>query len=167
VRRVSRDNGEEIDSWILQARRLHGDIEASKAKADEIIRLGEEERQLEQELEDATTQFRLLVSEIRFNETLSGMLGQLQLVGSMLSRVEQDLDGGKLDYSIEILNSAEDALGKLALSEETIVMGLMKQKAKHLRSALVKKIEESWGNLLEVNLKDGEVSVKDTAGKGV
>jgi centromere/kinetochore protein ZW10 len=44
IRAISRENAIEVDSWIMQARQLHADIEASKTQADEILRLDAEEK---------------------------------------------------------------------------------------------------------------------------
>ncbi|RPB04073.1 hypothetical protein L873DRAFT_1729843 [Choiromyces venosus 120613-1] len=167
VRTVSRENGPEVDSWISQARRLHKDIESSKMKADEIMQLAEQEKRLDLELEDATTQARLLVSEIQFNEALTEILSKLQLIDLTLSQVEHLLNTRELCQAIETLYNAEVALERLSGSGGTIVISLTKEKAKGLRSMLTKKIEDCWKDLLKINSRKSEISIyRDAADSG-
>ncbi|PWW73850.1 hypothetical protein C7212DRAFT_366119 [Tuber magnatum] len=167
VRAVSRENGPEVDSWISQARRLHKDIESSKMKADEIIQLAEQERRLDLELEDSTMQTRLLASEIEFNEALTEILLKLQLIGLTLFQVEHLLNTGELCQAIETLDNVEVALEKLPASGGTIVIGLMKERAKGLRSILANEIEDCWKYLLKIDSRKSEISIhRDTAGSG-
>ncbi|KAG0638182.1 hypothetical protein HOY80DRAFT_968902 [Tuber brumale] len=167
VRTVSRESGPEIDSWISQARRLHKDIESSKTKADEIIQLAEQEKRLNLELEDSIMQARLLISEINFNEALTEILSRLQLIDLTLYQVKHLLNTGELCQAIETLDNVEVALEKLPVSGETIVISLMKEKAKGLRSMLTNKIEDCWKYLLKINPGKGEISIdRDAAGSG-
>ncbi|CUS13100.1 unnamed protein product [Tuber aestivum] len=165
VRTVSRENGPEVDSWIAQARRLHNDIESSKTKADEIIQLAEQEKQLDLELEDSTMQARLLGSEIEFNEALTEILSKLQLIDLTISQIEHLLNTGELCQAIETLDNVEVALEKLPVSGGTIVISLIGERAKGLRSILAKKIEDCWKYLLKIDSRKSEISIyRDTAG---
>ncbi|CAZ82412.1 unnamed protein product [Tuber melanosporum] len=165
VRTVSRESGPEVDSWISQARGLHKDIESSKTKADEIVQLAEQEKRLNLELEDSIMQARLLVSEINFNEALAEILSKLQLIDLTLYQVKHLLNTGELCQAIEALDNVEVALEKLPVSGETIVISLMKEKAKGLRSMLVNKLEDCWRYLLRINPGKGGISIdRDAAG---
>jgi centromere/kinetochore protein ZW10 len=163
---VSRENGAEISSWISQARKLHRDIKASKASADDILQLAKEERELEQELEDAGTQSRFLSSEIRFNSSLGEILSKLQLIRLTLSQVEHLSDNGELCHAIEIMGNAEVILEEMTGSGETIVISLMMEKAKRLKSALVNKAEDCWRDLVTISPQENEISIRrDATGK--
>jgi len=111
-------------------------------------------------------QAQLLVSEIKFNESLTDILSKLQLIDLTLSQVEHLLDTGELCQAIETLDDVEAALEKLPEPEGTIVISLIKEKAKGLRSMLASKIEDCWKYLFKVNPQRSEISVyRDTAGK--
>lgn len=126
----------------------------------------EQEKRLDLELEDSTMQARLLVSEIKFSEALTDILSKLQLIDLTLSQVEHLLDTGELCQAIETLDDVRATLEKLPASDGTIVINLMKEKAKGLRSMLVDKIEDYWKCLLKVNPRKSEISVyRDAAGK--
>ncbi|KAL7273927.1 ribosome biogenesis protein ytm1 [Rhizina undulata] len=159
VRNSSRGNATEIDSWILQARRLHTDVEAQKEKAGEILELAKEEKALERELEDAAIQYQFLKGEIKFNEALTSLLGRLQLISTTLDQVDAAIVRGELDHAIVMLNSAEDALKKLEGVEEIIVVGLMKLRAKSLRAALVQRVEDGWAAMVKIEKVEGRISV--------
>jgi centromere/kinetochore protein ZW10 len=160
IRTISREHAVEVDSWIIQARQLHADIEASKTQADKILRLDAEERALAQDLNDAQTKQRFLIDEIRFNESLASMLGKLQLIGTTLTQIEDTIERGELDQAVSILSSAEDALGRLQGFDEIIVVGLMKEKAKMLRKTLLERVEAAWSALVRIEKDNGLVTIR-------
>lgn len=158
---MSRDNAPELDSWISQARRLNDDIAASHTRADEILKLAELEAGLEKELGDAETQARFLEGEMRFNDQLASILGRLQLIGATLGQVEILVSGGELGDAIEVLTGAEGALEKMqGAGGETIVVGLMREKAATLRKGLVERVGDSWGKLVEIDQVAGSIRIR-------
>ncbi|KAI5793186.1 Centromere/kinetochore Zw10-domain-containing protein [Geopyxis carbonaria] len=163
VRLVSRQNATEVDSWITQARQLHADIEAAKSQADEILKLADDEKALAIALEDAESQERFLKAEIGFSESLTSVLGQLQLIGTTLTQVDVAISRGELDQAVSILGGADDALEKLEGFEEIIVVGLMKEKGKQLRELLVNRAEEAWGRMIRADVNNSLVEIKNTA----
>ncbi|KAI5857585.1 Centromere/kinetochore Zw10-domain-containing protein [Tricharina praecox] len=163
VRTISRDNATSIDSWITQARQLHLDVEASKAQADQILKLDEEEKALAQAVGDAETHQRFLEAEIQFNETLASVLGKLQLIGTTLAQVDIAIGRGELGAAVGILNGAEDALERLRGFDDIIVAGLMKEKARLLRKALLETVERTWSGLVNVDKDSGTVVVRKSA----
>ncbi|KAF8545380.1 Centromere/kinetochore Zw10-domain-containing protein [Trichophaea hybrida] len=160
VRAVSHKNAASIDSWISQARQLHADIETSKKQADEILKLDAEAKALTEALNDASAKQRFLIAEIKFNETLAGMLGKLQLIGATLVQVDGAISKGEFDQAVGILRGAEEALERLQGFEEIIVVGLMKEKAKILRKELLSRVEEAWGGLVRVEKEMGWVKIR-------
>lgn len=151
---------------MSQARRLHEDIEESKAMAVDILKLAREEKGLEQEVEDAATQFRFLSLETQLNSTLGEILSKLQLIDLTLSQVGHLLGNGELCHAVEILGDADIALGELSNEGGIIVVSLMKEKAQGLKSALVNKAEDCWRDLVVVNTQEKEISIcKDAIGK--
>jgi hypothetical protein len=111
-------------------------------------------------LNDVEAKQQFLIAEIKFNETLAGMLGKLQLIGTALVQVDVAINRGEFDQAVEILRGAEEALEKLQGFEEIIVVGLMKEKAKILRKELLEKVEEAWGGLVRVEKEKGWVTIK-------
>lgn len=163
IRKVSRVNAPELDSWMKQARRLHADIAASHTKADEILQLAGAEEALEQECEDAMTQARLLVEEIRFNDELAAVLGRLQLIGGTLAHVERAM-GSDLGEAVTMLAGAEDALEKMG-GGPTIMVALMREQAAELRKALRDKVDGGWGGLIDIDKQKGSIKIrKDITG---
>ena len=101
------------------------------------------------------------MSEIRFTETLAGMLGKLQLIGATLTQVDVATNQrGDFDQAVVILQGAETALEKLHGFDEIIVVGLMKEKAKILRSELLGTLEEAWGGLVTVDGEKKSIAVR-------
>lgn len=184
MRAISNENASSIDSWISQARQLHADIEASKGQADEILKLDAEEQvsasslshpphsnpgaradggreALVEALRDAETKRQFLASEIRFTETLAGMLGKLQLIGATLTQVDVATNQRRdFDQAVPILQGAEAALEKLHGFDEIIVVGLLKEKATILRNELLRSLEEAWGGLVTVDRDKGSITVR-------
>jgi hypothetical protein len=115
---------------------------------------------LAQALNDAETQQRFLVDEIRFNESLASMLGKLQLIGTTLTQIEDTIERGELDQAVGILSSAEDALERLQGFDEIIVVGLMKEKARMLRKTLLERVEAAWSALFSIEKDNGSVTIR-------
>lgn len=160
---MSRANAPELDSWITQARRLHTDIAASYAKADEILELARAEEALEQESKDSMSQARLLEEEIRFNNELAAVLGRLQLIGATLAQVERVM-GSDLGEAITMLTGVDDALEKMG-GGPTIVVALMREQAAELRKGLRDKVDGGWGGMIEIDKQEGSIKIqKDVTG---
>lgn len=158
IRKVSRANAPELDSWILQARRLQDDIEASSAKADSILELAAQEEALEKELEDAEAQQRFLESEIRFNDELLGRLGLLQMINSTLGQVEALSAGGELAQAVVVLEGAERALAEM--KGETIVVELMRERAAGLRKVVMERVQWGWAEVVCIRKEEGELRIR-------
>ncbi|KAH8149621.1 uncharacterized protein LAJ45_06252 [Morchella importuna] len=158
IRKVSRANGPELDSWILQARRLQNDINASNAQADHILALAAQEEALEKELADAEAQHKFLGAEIRFNDELLGRLGLLQMVAATLAQVEALSAGGELAQAMVVLEGVERAL--VEMRGETIVVELMKERAAGLRRSVVERVERGWTEIVGVQREEGVLCIR-------
>jgi hypothetical protein len=101
-----------------------------------------------------------LIDEIQFNETLAGMLGKLQLIGTTLTQVDVATNRGEYDQSTTLLLNAEDALKKLQGFDGIIVVGLMKEKAKILRRELLEKVEDAWSGIIKVEARKESVTIR-------
>lgn len=155
---MSRGNAPELDSWITQTQRLHGDIAASHAKADEILELSRAEAALEKEHEDSITQARFLEEEIRFNDELATILGRLQLIGATLTQVENTM-GSDPGSAIAALAGAEEALERMG-GGPTVVVALMREHAVGLRKGLREKVDGGWGGLIEIDTQAGSIRIQ-------
>lgn len=158
IRKVSRVNAPELDSWITQAQRLHADIAASHARADEILELSRTEEALEKEYKDAITQARFLEEEIRFNDELATILGRLQLIGATLTQVESII-GSDPGEAITVLAGAEDALERMG-GGPTVVVALMREQAAGLRKGLRENVDGGWGGLIEIDTQAGSIRIR-------
>lgn len=155
---MSRANGPELDSWIMQARRLQDDINTSNAQADHVLALAAEEEALEKELADAEAQHKFLEAEIRFNDELLGRLGLLQMIAATLGQVEALSAGGELAQAMVVLEGAERAL--VEMKGETIVVGLMKERAAGLRKGVVERVERGWTEIVGVQREEGVLRIR-------
>ena len=119
---------------------------------------------LEAQLEDAETQAKFLQGEIRFNEELASILGRLQLIGATLTQADVAIQRGEFEPAVAVLDGAEDALSRLAHTgfEDIVVVGLLKEKAKQLRSGLKQRLEDAWGMLMKVDEKNASISLAHT-----
>lgn len=150
VRRISRENATEVDSWIQQARSLHEDLESTKVQADDIVALANEKKALSASVGDATEQQAFLTREISFTTSLASTLGKLQLLGTTLTQIDLAIARGRLAEAVPILDSASEALAKLQGFEEIVIVGLMRQRCSDLRKLLVKRAEEAWAKCVSV-----------------
>lgn len=91
------------------------------------------------------------------------MLGKLQLIGTTLAQVDIAIGRGELGAAVGILNGAEDALERLRGFDDIIVAGLMKEKARLLRKALLETVERTWSGLVNVDKDSGTVVVRKSA----
>jgi len=116
-----------------------------------------------QALSDAETHQRFLEAEIQCNEALASVLGKLQLIGATLAQVDVAIGRGELGAAVGILDGAEDALERLQGFDEIIVAGLMKEKARLLREALLETVERAWSGLVNVDKDSGIVVIRKSA----
>lgn len=160
---MSRANGPELDSWILQARRLQADIDASNEQADRILALAAQEETLEKELADAEAQQRFLEAEMRFNDELLSRLAVLQTVAATLGQAQALSAGGELARAMGVLDGTETALAQM--TGETIVVGLMRERAAGLRKDVVERVERGWAEIVCVQKEEGVLRIrKEIAG---
>ncbi|KAI5850315.1 hypothetical protein DFP73DRAFT_591173 [Morchella snyderi] len=164
LRKVSRANGPELDSWILQARRLQADIDASHAQADRILALAAQEEALEKELADAEAQQRFLEAEMRFNDELLSRLAVLQTVAATLGQAQALSGGGELARAMGVLEGAEAALAQMG--GETIVVGLMRERAAGLRRDVVERVERGWAEIVCVQKEEGVLRIRKEIADG-
>ncbi|KAH0563008.1 hypothetical protein GP486_002428 [Trichoglossum hirsutum] len=161
IRGLSNEAAPDIDGWISQASQLHADIEKSKEVAHEILHRAEEEKLLQERLEDVTSKLDLLIGEVRFNETLAGTLEQVYTIQKRLDQVQEGALSGRLTEAIEDLNKADDDIARLQSIGNATVVGLLRDRATDLRRAIVENVGDYWGALIEVNRSEGRITVRN------
>ncbi|KAF8464609.1 Centromere/kinetochore Zw10-domain-containing protein [Kalaharituber pfeilii] len=155
IKGINKSNGSQINFWVRHASKLHEDVEKSKEKAREIVKMEEKEKALHQSIHDAQAKHTFLSAEIKFNQSLASILGSLQLIGNTVDQVSMFVEQGDLGMAIAQLQAAEHALGQLGC-EGIIVVGLMKEKVAGMKRTLVDAVESYWSRLISSGKEGGE-----------
>ena len=162
MRKISREAASDVDGWISQARKLQDDIKRSQDTAKEIIQHAEEEKANTAHVQDAASKVSLLHTEIAYNESLARVIEQLRDISALLDSAQDAAVQGHIMYAIERLEDVDGAFKGLGPFGSARVVEVLKNKGSQMRKAIVETITESWNALLEMDLLNNKVSLRDS-----
>ncbi|KAI9821557.1 MAG: ribosome biogenesis protein ytm1 [Thelocarpon impressellum] len=163
---LSRGSAGDIDGWIAQAKKLHIDIERSKATAQDIVRHAEEGRRKQERVDDSAGKKRLLQDEVAFNETLVGTLEVIQAISAGLDSAQEAAVENKMLEAIEMLDVSDARLGQLSNFDNTRPVKLIRQRSADLHRAVDERLDEFWDALMVVNRPEQRITLKHQIQRG-
>lgn len=166
VRKLSREAGSDVDSWITQARQLQDDIKRSQETAKEIVQQAEEAKENTARVQDAASKLSLLHTEIAYNETLAQVVEQLRDISTLLDSAQNASAHGHTIHALQTLEDAEGAFQRLGAFETTRAVGVLKNKKGQLKKTITNTVTESWNSLVVVDTAESKISLhKSVEGK--
>ncbi len=163
---MSRSSAPDIDGWIAQAKQLQADIERSKETANSVVREAELAREIQSQVNDASSKIALLQGELAFNEAL---VDTLQDVGRATERLDSAQDAVAHKKTVLALEALEDTNATIARLKDvgnTRVMGLLYERAGAVRASLEEDTMRRWDALVVVNRTDRQVTINgETQGR--
>ncbi|KAJ5485058.1 hypothetical protein N7539_005046 [Penicillium diatomitis] len=157
---LSRENQSfDADDWIVQAKKLHDDIEKSRQTAREIVAQHEQTGPLRSQVEDATAKVSLMETEITFNQAVADTLEDVQRLCDQLDDGRQALDAGDMGRAIELLDSTQSAMGEDTFFTNTNVMSIFSLETARFREEVENKLISRWNEQLKVDRSSGTFEV--------
>ncbi|KAL4964715.1 uncharacterized protein BDV14DRAFT_71303 [Aspergillus stella-maris] len=160
---LSRDNNFDIDDWISQAKQLHADLERSRLTAREIVNQHENTQPLQLNVEDAAAKVGLVETEIVFNQAVTDTLEEVQGVCQQLDATRTLCQDGQIMAAIDNLEAIEHAISLDSCFKNTNVRGILSENVTSLRHEIVKFLRSRWHKHLELDHKQGKVTISGDA----
>jgi len=114
-----------------------------------------------EKVQDAASKVSFLHSEIAYNESLVGVVEQLQDISTLLESAQDAAVHGHIMHALNRLEDADGAFNRLGPFQETRVIGLLKAKSDQLRSAMVEHVTETWNSLILVNSLEQKITLRE------
>ncbi|KAL4878499.1 hypothetical protein BJY04DRAFT_209193 [Aspergillus karnatakaensis] len=156
---LSRDNDFDVDNWISQAKQLHTDLERSRLTAREIVKQHENTKPLQLKVEDASAKIDLVEREIVFNKAVTDTLEEVQSVCQQLDTTRTLYQDDQITAAIDSLEAIEKALDSDSCFKNTNVMGLLQENVATLRQEFVDFLHDRWVKALQLDHKQGKLTV--------
>ncbi|PSN60397.1 hypothetical protein BS50DRAFT_535887 [Corynespora cassiicola Philippines] len=161
VRKISRDAASDVDGWIAQARKLQDDIKRSQETAKAIVQEAEAGSEKTARVQDAASKVSFLYSEIAYNESLVQVVERLQDISNLLESAQNAAVQGHVMHALERLEDADGAFVQLGAFGNTRAVGVLKNRAGQLRSAIEKDTTEAWHALIVADSMERKITIRD------
>ncbi|OJJ53213.1 hypothetical protein ASPSYDRAFT_163352 [Aspergillus sydowii CBS 593.65] len=156
---LSRDNDFAIDDWISQAKQLHADLERSRLTAREIVKQHENTKPLQLKVEDAAAKVDLVEKEIVFNQAVTDTLVEVQNLCQRLGATRVLCQNGQITAAIDNLETIERSINLDSCFKHANVTSLLSETLAEMRREIVDLLYSRWNRLLELDQKQGTLSV--------
>ncbi|KJF61392.1 ribosome biogenesis protein YTM1 [Coccidioides immitis RS] len=156
---LSRETATNIDDWIVQAKKLHQDIERSRLTAREIVTLHEKGRALRDRVSDAQSAVDQLHEDIVSNEAILETLGQARLIDNKLANAQLALDRGEWIRSIDLLDDIGDSLASSKLPQSSNIVGLLSTKVTQLHAGISNALRAEWSTLIKIDATSDQPTI--------
>ncbi|KAL8826478.1 MAG: hypothetical protein Q9191_003779 [Dirinaria sp. TL-2023a] len=160
IRENSKDSALDIDGWILQAKQLRSDIEASHQASKQIIEDTVAGDHLQDEIRDASAKVGLLKEEVLFTETLIAVYERIDRIRKRLDEVQDSMLREESDQAIEGLVAAENELRTLTPSPTTRVTSLLRTKLSRLHEDATARMLEYWRSMVYFDSLTASFNIK-------
>ena len=117
-------------------------------------------RGLRDNARDASSKYRLLQEEVTFNESLVGVLKEVQTVKQTLDVAKHALQEGHLMEASRLLSNAEKQTQKIRKRSGTRITEVMDKRISTLRASIVQTATTSWTELIKVDASSHRVSIR-------
>ncbi|KAL2808114.1 hypothetical protein BJX63DRAFT_424877 [Aspergillus granulosus] len=156
---LSQENDFNVDDWISQAKQLHADLERSRLTAREIVKQHENTIPLQSKVEDAAAKVDLLEKEIVFNQAVMTTLEEVQAICRQLNSTRALCQDGKITDAIENLEAIEHAINQDGCFKHANARELLLEDVSSLRQDLVGLLHSRWNKHLDLNHKEGTLTI--------
>jgi centromere/kinetochore protein ZW10 len=107
IRQISRQTIPNVETWIINARAVHEDIERLRRLATQIVREAEADEERLDLLGDRSTHLELLERESLFNKRLSDALQSIRRINEAVDKAEQVAGEKNVLGALRLLAGAE------------------------------------------------------------
>ena len=108
---------------------------------------------------DASSKVRLLQEEVTFNESLVGVLKEVQKVKQTLDTANHTLQEGHLIEASRLLSDAAKQTQKLGKRSGTRVAEVMDKRISTLGASIAQTATTSWAELIKVDTSSHRVTI--------
>ncbi|KAL5121970.1 ribosome biogenesis protein ytm1 [Pleosporales sp. CAS-2024a] len=162
VRKISREAGSDVDSWIAQARKLQDDIKQSQETAKQIVQEAEEGKANTARVQDAAGKVGLLHAEIAYNKSLARVVKQLRDISTVLDAAQEATVRGHIVHALDRLEDANGAFARLGSFGTTRAVAVLRTKQDQLKKAIIETVSHAWNGLVAVDNTNNKISLNDT-----
>ncbi|PGH15852.1 hypothetical protein AJ80_05383 [Polytolypa hystricis UAMH7299] len=159
IRTLSRETATDVEGWVIQARKLHEDIERSRLTAREIVRQHEEGKILQTQTQDATNKVETMRDEIAFNQSLSETLLEIRRIDRLAASIHDALAKDQLIKAIDTLEELDSLLAQPPLPLNCAVIGILSGNAAKLRHSVIAALRQKWDILVKVDARTGTMTI--------
>ncbi|KAL8767468.1 MAG: hypothetical protein Q9209_006054 [Squamulea sp. 1 TL-2023] len=159
IRTSSQASAQDIDGWISQAKQLRKDIETVQSSSRHILANAQRNKELQQDVLNASSKLHLLEEELAFNQNLAATIENVRDIRGAIGQI-QDLNvHGELLKAVDFAVEMEKKLGLAEKDRRIKAFGLLAMASKDLRQDIVKALDERWQNLIRVDAQISSVSL--------
>lgn len=116
-------------------------------------------------MEDASAKVALIETEIVFNQTVTETLEEVQRLSQQLASGRAAVGDGQITTAIELLESADKAIGRDTFFSNTNVMSILSIEVAQFRKEIEEALRLRWTEQLKVNHQDASFQI--SLGEGV
>ncbi|KAL8789888.1 MAG: hypothetical protein Q9213_000958 [Squamulea squamosa] len=159
IRTSSQASAQDIDGWISQAKQLRKDIDTVQSSSRDILANARRNKELQQDVHDASSKFHLLEEELAFNQDLAATIENVRDIRRAIGQI-QDLNvHGELLKAVDFAVGTEEML-RLAEKDRRIkAFGVLAMASNDLRQEIVKALDQRWHNLIRVDAQMSSISL--------
>lgn len=103
----------------------------------------------------------LLQTELAYNETLKGIVEQIQTISGLLDIAQDAAVQDQVSQALDRLQEVDKALAQLGDFENTRVVGVLRSRSSQLKAAILENTAECWSNLLVVDYNERRITAKN------
>lgn len=157
---ISSALGRDVDGWIVQAEKLHQEIETSRRIAREIVQEAEAQSILEASVKDAEVKVQFVRKELAINQALLAAFEIIQKVQELLKRASKQALGNHWSAALATIDEAERMTADLPYCEGSIAKQQLIDRVNSAKSSLGSKVmSKYWQHLIDVKPIDRTVLI--------
>ncbi|KAK6510891.1 hypothetical protein TWF506_009982 [Arthrobotrys conoides] len=166
IKHIGESQRSEVTTWVQEARQLHTELSQDHNSLSEITHFESHGAKLDDRVHDLSSQKKLLISEILFNEELTSLLSNLKELQDAVASAQSSLEEGALENACRQFDDASTLFQKLSALDQILAVGLIKENIRMLREDIFVDVENCWTKLILSDPTDCSITIQDSVSVG-